>query len=258
MTGRVDSLFAYPIKGFTPQEVAFADLAVGAAFPGDRLWAVEDGPSGFDPAAPAHVSKTRFTVLHKIAEVASARTHYNWQSGELDAAAPGMKDFHGVLTDPVGRTAFAAWLTELLGEAAGGPLQVLDGAGWRFLDHPKGHVSILNLASVRDLAARLGREVDPLRFRANLHVDGWPAWVENDWTGRELTLGGARARVFAPITRCAAPDVDPTTAQRDIAMTAELHRLYGHLLCGIYVQVTAPGRVKTGDAAELARILLPL
>jgi len=41
-------------------------------------------------------------------------------------------------------------------------------------------------------------------------------------------------------------------------MTAELHRLYGHLLCGIYVQVTAPGRVKTGDAAELARILLPL
>jgi uncharacterized protein YcbX len=28
-----------------------------------------------------------------------------------------------------------------------------------------------------------GRPVDPLRFRANLYVEGWPAWVENDWTG---------------------------------------------------------------------------
>jgi uncharacterized protein YcbX len=251
MTGRVDSLFAYPIKGFTPQKVACAELAVGGAFPGDRLWAVEDGPSGFDPSAPGHISKSRFTVLAKIAEVASARTSYDWESCRLDAAAPGMADFHGVLTEAAGRRAFAAWLTELLGEAANGPLRVLDGAGWRFLDHPKGHVSILNLASVRDLGARLGREVDPLRFRANLHVEGWPAWAENDWTGRELTIGTARTRVFAPITRCAAPDVDPATAQRDIAMTAELHRLYGHLLCGIYVQVIAPGRVAEGDVAEV-------
>lgn len=252
MTGRIAALFAYPIKGFTPQNVEAADLAVGGAFPGDRLWAVEDGPSGFDPAAPAHISKSRFTVLAKLAEVARARTNYHWESGGLDAAAPGMEDFHGKLTDPIGRAAFAAWLTALFGEAAHGPLQVLDGAGWRFLDHPKGHVSILNLASVRDLEARLGREIDPLRFRANLHVEGWPAWAENDWTGQEMTLGTARARVFAPITRCAAPDVDPTTALRDIAMTAELHRLYGHLLCGIYVQVVAPGRVAAADAAELS------
>jgi hypothetical protein len=35
-------------------------------------------------------------------------------------------------------------------------------------------------------------------------------------------------------------------------MTAELHRLYGHLLCGIYLQVTEPGRVVEGDEAELA------
>jgi hypothetical protein len=210
---------------------------------------VEDGPSGFHPASPAFIPKQRFTVLAKIAEVAAVRTHC--EAGKLSATAPGAAPFEGDLDDKAGKAAFAAWLTPLLGEAASGPLGVVEGGGHRFLDHPQGHVSIINLASVRDLAARLGREVEPLRFRANLYVEGWPAWAENDWTGRDLMLGGARARVFKPITRCAAPDVDPATAQRDIEVTARLHEFYGHLFCGIYVQVTAGGEVAAGDAAAL-------
>lgn len=228
-----------------------ARLVPGQGFPGDRLFAVEDGPCGFDPAAPAFVPKGRFAVLARIAEVAKARTAYDVETGVLQAGAAGAPDFEGRLTDEAGKTAFAAWLSSLLGDAARGPLRVVDGAGHRFLDHPKGHVSILNLASVRDLAARLGRSVDPLRFRANLHVDGWPAWAENDWAGRDMALGEARARVFAPI-RCAAPGVDPITAKRDIDVTGALHRLYGHMLCGLYLRVTAEGVVARGDAVAVA------
>jgi uncharacterized protein YcbX len=250
MTGHIAALFRHPIKGFTPQKVASAYLTSGAAFPGDRLFAVEDGPSGFDPESPAWISKQRFAVLAKIAEVARARTDYDEASGRLTATASGMADFDGHL-DEDGRAAFAEWLTILLGRSATGPLRMVAAAGHRFLDHPMGHVSIVNLASVRDFAERLGRPVDPLRFRANLYVDGWPAWVENGWKGRELQLGRARATVFAPITRCAAPDVDPATAGRDIEVSARLHEFYGHLLTGIYVQVSAPGEVKEGDAAIL-------
>jgi uncharacterized protein YcbX len=249
MTGSIAALFCHPIKGFTPQKVASARLAPGAAFPGDRLYAVEDGPSGFDPDHPGFIPKQRFAVLAKMAEVALARTDYDEPSGRLTAGAPGAPDFEGVLTNDAGRTAFAAWLEPLLGDAARGPLSVIDGTGHRFLDHPLGHVSIVNLASARDFAARLGRPVDPLRFRANLYVDGWPAWAENGWKDREFALGAARARVFAPITRCAAPDVDPATAERNIEVTARLHEFYGHLLCGIYVQVTHGGLVAEGDDA---------
>jgi hypothetical protein len=94
--------------------------------------------------------------------------------------------------------------------------------------------------------------VDPLRFRANLYVEGWPAWVENDWTGRKLALGTATTRVFEPITRCAAPGVDPATSARDMDVTGDLFRLYGHLLCGIYVHVTQGGEVSEGESANLA------
>ena len=129
---------------------------------------------------------------------------------------------------------------------------MLQGPGaWRFTDHPLGHVSIINLASVRDLEAKIGRPLDPLRFRANLYVEGWPAWAENDWAGRTLTLGGATATVFKPIVRCAATHVDPATALRDIEVVKALFDHYGHTLCGLYVQTTAAGRVSEGDVLEL-------
>ncbi len=66
----VSALWRHPIKGFTAQPLDRVDLAAGGWFPGDRLFAVEDGPSGFDPAAPAFVSKTRFTVLARLPQVA--------------------------------------------------------------------------------------------------------------------------------------------------------------------------------------------
>lgn len=251
MSGTIAALYRHPIKGFTPEALAGARLAVGQAFPGDRLFAVEDGPSGFDAAAPAWISKQRFTVLAKIAEVAKVRTRYDEAADILHAAAAGAPDIAIAMVDDDGRAAFATWLATVLGEAAAGPLRVVNAPGHRFMDHPKGDVSIINLASVRDLEMRLGAPLDPLRFRANLYVEGWPAWVENDWVGRQLTLGPAAARVYAPITRCAATMVDPTTAARDIDVPGALFQFYGHLLCGIYVHVETPGQIAVGDAADV-------
>jgi len=250
MTGSIAALFRHPIKGFTPEKLQLAQLVGGEAFPGDRLYALEDGPCGFDPARPAFIPKQRFAVLAKIAEVARARTRFDDASGVLHAEADGRPPFAGKLAEPDGQVAFASWVGELLGEAAQGPLRLVDGAGHRFLDHPQGHVSIINLASVRDLEQRLGHHLDPLRFRANLYVEGWPPWAENDWRGRRLTLGEAEAEVFKPIVRCAAPGVDPASAIRDLDIPGELFRLYGHPHCGIYVQVTRGGMVKVGDAVS--------
>jgi uncharacterized protein YcbX len=251
MTGRIAALFQYPIKGFTPQKVDSAALVAGQAFPGDRLFAVEDGPSGFDPRDPSFIPKQRFAVLAKMAEVAKARTHYDLDSGRLTASAAGVAPLEVTLEDEDGRNAFCEWLGVVLGETPNGALRVLDGVGHRFLDDPRGHVSIINLASVREISERVGRALDPLRFRANLYVEDWPAWSENAWAGREMRLGAAEARVLAPITRCAAPSVDPTTAVRDVDVVAEIHRWFGHLLCGIYVQVTRSGVIANNDCAEL-------
>jgi len=252
MRAQVTRLCRHPVKGFNPEDLAQADLVAGACFPCDRLYAVEDGPSGFDPAAPGYVPKQRFTVLAKMAAVARARTAYDEDTGVLTAAAEGYPAFSGDLRAEAGQAGFAAWLGELLGEEASGPLKVIAGPGaHRFMDHPSGHVSIISLDSVRDLEQRIGRPIDPLRFRANLYVEGWPAWAENEWAGRTLKIGSATATGFKPIVRCAATAVDPVTALSDLDIPAALFEQYGHVLCGLYVQVTGGGRVAVGDAVEI-------
>jgi uncharacterized protein YcbX len=253
MLGRIRSLYRYPVKGFSPEPLAAADLESGAYFPCDRLYAVENGPSGFDPLAPAFVSKTRFTVLARVPKLARARPAYNEESGVFSVAADGYEPFSGDLRREEGRAALAAWLTDFLGsDEVNGPLKVLTAPPHRFTDDIKGFVSAVNLESVRELETKLGRPVDPLRFRANLYVEGWPAWSELDLApGAPVRIGEAQTRVYKPITRCIATHVDPETGERDIDMVPALRDLYGHLYCGVYLDVTDGGRVRRGDPAEL-------
>jgi uncharacterized protein YcbX len=257
MTGRIAALYRHPVKGFTPEPLDAVDLDPGAFFPCDRIWAVEDGPSGYDPAASAHLSKMKFTVLAKIPALARARTLYDDDTGALSVTVEGGGlPFHGRLTTPAGRAAFEQWLAGFLEDAAGedsyGPLKVLAAPEHRFMDSKRGFVSVLNLESVRDLAQRIGRPVDPARFRANVLVEGWAPWSEYGLgAGRALTLGGARLSTLSDIVRCAAIHVDPRTGERDIDLVPELHAHYGHLCCGVYLSVEQGGRLAVGDAAEM-------
>jgi hypothetical protein len=257
MTGRIAALWRHPIKGFTPEALAAAQLTAGRFFPGDRLYAVEDGPSGFDPSAPQHINKMKFAALVKIPQLARARTLYDDEAGELTVTVDGFPAFQGRLTSEPGREAFARWLAEFLQaqapEESYGPLKVLqapDGHG--FVNSRNGLVSVLNLDSVRDLEQTAGRPIDPLRFRANVWVEGWGAWREYGLgAGRPLRLGGAQLKTRDDIVRCLATHVDPGSGLRDMDVMGALKAQRGHIFCGVYAEVTEGGRIAAGDEAVL-------
>ena len=252
-TGRVAALYRYPVKGFTPERVASAELVADGYFPFDRLYAVENGPSGFDPAAAAFVPKTRFTVLAAIPMVALVRTAYDEKTGVLSVRADGREPFAADLRVDAGKAAFAAWLTHFLRpEQQRGPLKVVTAPPHRFTDSIEGFISVINLESVRDLEARLGRPIDPLRFRANVYVDGWPAWSELQLAPKaRIRLGTVATEVVSPIRRCVATHVNPGTGERDIEILTALRQLYGHVHCGVYLKVAASACVHEGDPTML-------
>ena len=252
MPGHVAALHRYPIKGFSAERLPEAMLEPGRFFPGDRLMAVENGPSGFDPEAPAFIPKQAFTVLAAIPAVARVKTAYDVATGRLQATAEGQTPIDVDLGAKAGREAFAAWLAVVLKDETQEPLRLIEGPPHRFTDHHSGHVSLLNLATVRALGQAMGAELDPLRFRANLHVEGWPPFAEEALKpGARLKLGDVEMTLFKPISRCAAVEVDPTTAVRDLPVVAELFRQRGHVHCGLYLHVATAGRVAVGDEAVL-------
>jgi uncharacterized protein len=251
--GRVEGLFRHPVKGFTPEPLTRVTLEAGRHFPCDRLYAVENGPSGFDASAPAHISKMRFTVLAKIPKVAAIRTRFEPDSHVFHADMDGRAPFAGSLGDEGGRAGLAAWLTGALEGEIDGPLKVVHADGHRFMDHPtKGFVSVLNLASVRAIEEQLGVTVDPARFRANITVDFGEPFIENAWVGGRLATGGAVLEVLSITRRCVATHVDPATAAVDIDMCKTLFEMTGAPDLGLYCAVASGGDVATGDTAGLA------
>ena len=147
------------------------------------------------------------------------------------------------------RSLLRALLRRRAARAAEGPAKP---PGHSFSDVARKVVSIINLASVGSARRRWSaRPVDPLRFRGNLYVRGWPAWSELDLVGRDIAIGGtARAKVVKRIVRCAATNVEPGTGIRDLNIPQTLMQRLGHADCGVYAEITAAGDVAPGDRSR--------
>lgn len=251
---RVASLYRYPVKGLSPERLSRAELPTGGYFPGDRLFAIENGPSGFDPAEPVHQPKIKYLMLMRNESLARLKSRYDDTSGDLVIHEGGREVLRAPTTNDEGHAAISRFFTGFMPEELRGEPKLLTAPPtYRFTDSRSGFVSIINLASVADLEERLGRPVDPLRFRGNLMVSGLAPWVENELIDRELTgPGGLRLQVIKRIERCAATNVDPETGARDMQIPKALMKNYGHVDCGIYCRVLAEGVLVEGDSLAAA------
>lgn len=244
----VVGLHRYPVKGLSAEPLAEVLLTAGQHFPGDRMFAIENGPSGFDPAAPEHQPKHRFLVLARQAALARLRTRYDDMTHELSIVADDVEAVRADLTAETGRRQVEDFFRMFLArELAGDPRVLTAPPGFRFMDSRSGFVSIINLASVRALEEETGVGIDPIRFRGNILIDGVPAFAEFEWVGRQIAVGAAVLTGLKRIERCAATTVNPATAVRDLMIPAVLMRSYGHADCGLYCAVTRGGRVAAGD-----------
>jgi uncharacterized protein len=297
---KIQSIYRYPIKGLSPERLDRTALTPGQTIPGDRLYAIENGPSGFDPAKP-YLPKTRFLMLMKNERLATLRTAFDQATHVLTISIPSPREAAGrvgenrvsdmsrgggssvkepptpnpsppragggenliraSLRTPEGRAAIEGFFAKFCADELRGPPQILHAEGHSFSDVAKKVVSIINLASVAAVEAMVGVPVNPLRFRANIYVEGWPAWSELDLVGRELTIGpvgrernaggAVRLQLVKRIVRCPATNVDPDTGIRDLDIPPTLLRHLDHADCGIYAEVVEGGEITAGDEIQI-------
>jgi uncharacterized protein YcbX len=247
----ITELYRYPIKGLSPEVLTQAALQPGKTVLGDRSYAIENGPIGFDPAAPKFFPKINFLMLMKNERLAALRTRFDDASQVLSIDDGGKTVAAGNLATEEGRAAIEAYFAEHFADELRGPPKVLSSPGYSFSDLAAPVISIINLASVASLEGVIGRPVHPLRFRGNLYVTGWEAWSERGFPGKELKIGHARLKVVDEIVRCAATNVDPVTAERDMEIPRTLMRHFGHDFCGVYAEVVTGGSIAPGDRIEI-------
>jgi uncharacterized protein YcbX len=248
---RIEHLYRYPVKGLTAEALEAVDLVSGQTLPWDRAFALAQGDAPFDPAAPQWTPKTHFLCLAVNARTALLKAHFDTRDNTLFIRAPDGQSIAEKPLTPGGRDRLAAFLTAFLGTAARGTPRFHYVPDYSFSDVPEKVISLINLASVTDLAKRVGAARHHLRFRANLYFSGAPAWSEHDWVGQELLVGQARLRILRRIARCAATEVNPQTAERDAKPPRELRAAFGHADLGVYAEVIEGGQIAVGGAIEL-------
>jgi MOSC domain-containing protein len=232
--GRVTELHRWPVKSMAGQPVGALRLDErGAA--GDRAHALFDEFKG----AP------RRLTARQVPRMLLWRAAYEGEITPADVPRP-------TLTAPDGTT-FGwddAGLPDALAADLGRPVALRRDLG---LMQDLGHTLLVTTQATLDAIERaLGAPLDLRRFRTNAHVvlDDAPAYAEEGWEGRELTIGAASFRLLHPCERCVIPTRDPDTAQKWAELLRWLTRERGGLF-GMNARPVHAARIAVGDPVSV-------
>jgi uncharacterized protein YcbX len=190
-------------------------------------------------------------MLMRNERLASLEARFDDVTQTLTILRAGRQVARGDLSTPLGRRLVEQFIAAYMSTALRGAPRIVSAPGHSFSDVAVKCLHVINIASVRELERIAGRGIDPLRFRANVHVDGFAPFAEIGWVGQTLRVGGVTARVIDRTVRCEATNVDPSTAARDMAIPALLQRSWGRSDFGVYAEVISAGEIEIGGAASI-------
>lgn len=251
MAIKITDICRYAVKGMSGEHLQSIALTAGLGLPDDRRFALSHGSTSFDINAPQWMPKSNFLMLAKNEKLAQLQTKFDSDSGQFTIERGGKQVVNAKITEPMGRMIVAQFFAGFLGEEARGAPKLIEAPGHMFSDVREKCISIINIASVQDLERVARRELDPVRFRGNLLIEGPAPWQEFKWVGQEIEISGVRLKVLSEIKRCPATSVNPTTAERDINVPQTLQKGFGHFNMGIYAEVLNDGTISVGDDLKI-------
>lgn len=251
MTARLAHIFRHPIKSHGREELGEVRLTEGASLPWDRHWAVAHEAARIDRANPIWVNWVNFSRGAKAPDLMAINATFNQDTGQITLAHPDRPALTFRPDTPEGEKIFLDWVRPLCPPERAQPAYLYSVAGRGMTDTDYPSVSLINLGSNADLAARMNADLSPLRWRANLWLDGLAPWVEREWVGHRIALGEAELQITEAIVRCPATSANPATGRIDVDTLGALRAVHDEQVFGVYAIVTRTGTIRCGDRAEV-------
>lgn len=253
----INSLYRYPVKGLGAEKLSAVKLTKGNGIELDRYWALKTSEQDFDRESPRFLPKRNFLQLLSQPELARLRCGFAEGTSVLTLDAGQGVKVSGDLATPQGRQRVVEFVFQILEGGLDSSVELIYAPCHHFSDIPQKAVSIINLASVREMSRLAGTFIDPLRFRGNIYVDGIDAWSEREWVGKTLSVDGtAILKADEEIGRCKATHVNLDNGNRDISVLDVLRENYGHTICGIYATTICPDAtmLRPGDKLSISSV----
>lgn len=235
--GVVKALYRYPVKSMRGEALAEAHV-YWHGLDGDRRYAFvrSDNSSGFP-----------WLTGRETPQLLRYKPHFTDPGNVINSPI--------TVTTPDGRTLplQSAELRQELAQAYGEDLSLIK-IGRGVFDSQA--LSLISLATVRDLGRQAGVELDHRRFRQNIVVEALSdrPYQEESWLDAQLTFGdrpdSARIRLNRRIVRCVMINIDPETAEKDSRVLKSVTQ--HHDTCaGVYASTEKPGMIRVGDVVRV-------
>lgn len=244
---QITALYRHPLKGHGREALDAVNLHAGQSMPVDRLWAVAHDASKADGSE--WVPCANFSRGSKAPSLMAIDAQFDDASGKLTLSHPERPD---LTFDPdLDATAFIEWVTPLVPKDRAMPDRILRLDGRGFTDSPFASISLCNIASHKEVAAKSSNDLSPLRWRSNIWFDGAAPWAENAWIGSKVSCGDVVFHVKEPTLRCLATTSNPATGSRDVDTLGILNENWDHQNFGVYAEVIQGGRIAVGDSLDI-------
>jgi len=251
MTPHVAQIWRHPIKAHGREQIDEVTLTAGECLPWDRRWAVAHEASCFDIERPRWQPCQEFSRGAKSSRLQAISTRVDPSHRGLTLTHPDRPDLTINPDDQDGANAFIQWVMPISNGNRMLPARLVRAPQSAMTDTDYASVSLINLTTHRAIEAQLGNDISPLRWRANLLLEGLDAWTEMEWVGRTVRVGDAELEIREPITRCMATTANPETGERDADTLGALKVGWGHQDCGVYGVVTKSGALRQGDTVSV-------
>lgn len=244
---KITRLYRYPVKGLSAEPLPTVHLETASPLAGDRRYALTtkkdlESPLSWHP-------KQTFLTLKQHEKLAVLETRFDDKTETLTILMMGKEVARGCLAQMDDRVRLETFISSFMVPTVTDRVSIVKTADDIALtDTEEPFVSLVNLASVRDLERASGVAIDPLRFRANIYFDCDAPWCELDWVDHPIAIGITRLNVMEPTGRCAATNVNPETGLRDHNVVKMLQDGFSHADMGIYATVSGSGDIAVGDS----------
>ena len=252
-------IFRYPIKGLSGESLNETLLEKDQVLSGDREYAFARSHVSFDEKNPVYLRKTNFLALVKEEKLAKLSTEFNSKSKRLIIRFEKKTVLDEILVNEININKVEVFFQKYLNLGSNNKPRLVQGTKYEndknlkhsFSDLPEKAISIINLNTISDFEKKIGKNIDPSRFRANLLIDNIDPWKEFNWVGKTIEIGDCILEVFKRTQRCAATNVNPENALRDINIPNEINSHFGHLDLGVYAKVKKTGVISVNDKLSL-------
>ena len=252
---QIHELWQYPVKGFGGNQMPLAKLQQGGYFPNDRQFAISIGGKKTATASDGKwFRKAHFLQLMSHELLAEYSCRYD------DAPNPRLDLLqHDAIclsidpAQPADCQRFEDFFFTLLGSKLRGKPRLMTMKHQAYSDQSTALISIASNASLDAFAEATNTKPDSRRFRINIIIDGDTPFAEEGLIGTTLRCGDALLLVKEAVGRCAAINVDPTTAKRnpeDYVRFMKAH--FGQSNLGIFAEVINGGVIRVGDRLQPA------